>query len=94
MKVKLNERGLLIGQESGGIAGGSNSGIQMRLHLPNTRGVVLIPLVAAHYQVGNNFDLTAGLIPDIPVEWIEEDLQQGNDPVLQIAETWIRRQIN
>ena len=90
LKVKLSERGLILGEETGGVAGGSNSGVAMRLKLPNTKGTVLIPLVAAHYDLHGRAEASEGVIPDIPVMFSPEDLERGFDAEVFYIERFLK----
>jgi C-terminal processing protease CtpA/Prc len=81
--VKDNNRGVFIGEESGGTISGNNSGGFAMVTLPNTRLGLDIPLLRYVMHLEQKHPHDRGILPDHPVEITVDDVLQKKDPVLQ-----------
>ena len=90
-KVKQTGRGTLLGQETGGLAGGTNAGVFLRLDFPNTKGKAIIPLVAIHHRDLEGLNPRKGIVPDVVVPWTQDDLAARNDPVIDAVRRLISK---
>ncbi len=89
--LKMTERALFIGEETGGAYEGNVSGYSESIKLPNTKIKIKIPTV--HFQINVNPALRGrGVLPDhrIPQTW--EDYLDTQNSKLEFAKDLIRNQ--
>jgi C-terminal processing protease CtpA/Prc len=85
-----NNRGVFVGEETGGRYYGNNSGTMLELTLPNTGIVVIVPLFQFVMAVPALAD-DRGILPDYAVSPTPEDFVAGVDTELVFALNLIRQ---
>lgn len=83
--AKSNNRGLFIGEETGGGYYGNTSGDRATIFLPNTKIRVNIPLTRYTMAVKPLKHAGRGIVPDIEVEPTIDDKVSGRDPQMEKA---------
>jgi len=83
--VRDNERGIFIGEESGGTISGNNSGGFAQVKLPNTHLELAVPLLGYHMFLQRQHAQGRGILPEHPVLMTLDDILEQKDPVLQKA---------
>lgn len=89
--AKSNNRGLFIGEETGGGYYGNTSGDEAIVTLPNTKINCRIPKVKYTMAVREIPQKDRGVIPDLPVYPTIDDLIENKDSQLEFALTIIRQ---
>ena len=76
--LKHKSKAIIIGEETGGNATGSNAVISGKIILPNTKIIVHIPMYHLYHDV--NIENTGhGVIPDYPTNYKKEEVINGID---------------
>lgn len=83
--VQSNERGWIVGQETGGGYYGNNSGGMMRLTLPNSKLIVVLPPLKYTMAVKDIGKYDRGVIPDVPVNKCIHDITSDEDQILNAS---------
>jgi len=83
--VRDNNRGVFIGEESGGAISGNNSGGFAMIRLPNTHLGLDIPLLGYHMYLQQKHAEDRGILPNHLVNISVNDILQRKDPVLEKA---------
>lgn len=83
--AKSNERGIFIGEETGGGYYGNTSGHKIALELPNTKIRVNIPMIKYVMSVRQSKYKDRGIIPDYVVVLSINDYMQHKDPQMDLA---------
>jgi len=83
--VKSNERGLIVGIETGGGYYGNNSGGMLIRQLPNSKLKVVVPPMKYIMAVRDLGNYSRGVIPDIPVHININEVISGKDQILNTA---------
>jgi C-terminal processing protease CtpA/Prc len=83
--VRDNNRGIFIGEESGGTISGNNSGGFAQVTLPHTRLGLDIPLLRYNSYLGQKHQEDRGILPHYPVTITARDILQKKDPVMEKA---------
>jgi len=82
--LKMTDRGIFIGEETGGTYEGNVSGYSEKVKLPNSKIKVNIPTV--HFQINVSPDTRGrGVMPDYTVPQTWEDYMKGNNSKLDFA---------
>jgi C-terminal processing protease CtpA/Prc len=82
--ARFNKRALFIGEETGGTFEGDTSGISEEILLPNTGFLVSFGLIRYDMAV-NGLAHGRGILPDLSLTPLMQDLLNNNDVVLQGA---------
>ncbi|UOQ52038.1 S41 family peptidase [Hymenobacter cellulosivorans] len=88
--VRAQGRATFIGQETGGAAGGDNSGFFAFVNLPHS-GITMGLPVWSYYMAQPGSHPERGIIPDYVVEPTAADVLSGTDPEMQLAQDLIRK---
>ena len=83
--VRDNNRGVFIGEESGGAISGNNSGGFAQVKLPNTLLGLDIPLLGYYMYLNHHYQQDRGILPEYPVNISVNDIQKQQDAVLEKA---------
>jgi hypothetical protein len=83
--VRDNNRGIFIGEESGGAISGNNSGGFALVKLPNTHLGLDIPLLGYYMYLQHHHQQDRGILPEQPVKISVNDILEQKDPVLEKA---------
>jgi len=83
--VRDNNRGVFLGEESGGALIGNNSGGFAMIKLPNTHLGLDIPLLGYYMYLQQQHEQARGILPEHPVNISVSDILQRKDPVLEKA---------
>ena len=83
--AKTNNRGLFIGEETGGGYYGNNCGNFIETLLPNTKFVLSIPTTKYTMEVRPSIYIDRGIIPDIEVLPTIDDIIHKRDVQLNYA---------
>jgi C-terminal processing protease CtpA/Prc len=83
--VRDNNRGVFIGEESGGAISGNNSGGFAQVKLPNTHLGLDIPLLGYYIYLQHNHQQDRGILPEHPVTISVNDILEQKDPVFEKA---------
>lgn len=89
--VKSNQRGLIIGDETGGSYYGNNSGGMLKRKLPNSKLKVIIPPMKYYLAVEDVGNYSRGVIPDIQVKKNMDHIGSNDDITLKLALKTIRQ---
>lgn len=89
--ARSNNRGLFIGEETGGGYYGNTSGDEAIVTLPNSKITCRIPKVKYTMAVREIPQKDRGVIPDLPVYPVIDDLIENKDRQLEFALTFIRQ---
>lgn len=86
--IKMTERGIFIGEETGGAYEGNVSGYTNTIKLPNTKIKINIPIV--HFQIDVQPQIRGrGIIPDYEVPETWEDYLNGRNSKLEFVKKLI-----
>ena len=86
--IKMTERGVFIGEETGGAYEGNVSGYSRTIKLPNTKIKIDIPTV--HFQINVQPKIRGrGILPDYQVSQSWEDYLNGINSKLEFAKKLI-----
>lgn len=83
------KRATFIGEETGGVAEGNNSGVEIGLTLPESQLHIGIPTYR-YYNVGGKGNRRRGTLPTHAVRQTVDDLAKGRDTVLEFTLGLIR----
>jgi hypothetical protein len=79
------KRATFIGEESGGGYYGNTSGMMLLVTLPNTKVMMLVPLMTYYMAVKGYKAAAHGVVPDHPVEYSIGELLEGKDKEMELA---------
>jgi C-terminal processing protease CtpA/Prc len=83
--VRDNNRGIFIGEESGGTISGNNSGGFAQVKLPHTHLGLDVPLLGYYVFLQHQHPSDRGILPEHPVNLTVKDILENKDPVLETA---------
>jgi C-terminal processing protease CtpA/Prc len=91
--VKMNQRGISIGQETGTTISQMNAVKFASVNIANTGLTMSMPLVKCVFYKTSKSDLSwgRGVIPDYPIDLKFEDFFSGNDRILNFTIDLIRK---
>lgn len=89
--LKYNKKALFIGEETGGGFQGNNSGMMPESDMKPSGLVVTIPLQKYYTAVDSTLYAGKGTIPDYPVTYSPQELINGKDKEMALAEDLIRK---
>lgn len=88
--LRMTDRAIFIGEETGGAYEGNVSGSNRYIKLPNTKIKVKIPLI--HYRIAVEPDLKGrGVLPEYEVPQSWRDIVEGKNSKLEFALNLIRK---
>lgn len=89
--LNYNKKAKFIGEETGGGFQGNNSGMMPESEVRPSRLVVTIPLQKYYTAVDSTLHTGKGTIPDYPVTYSPQELINGKDKEMALAENLIRK---
>ncbi|MEO0340242.1 MAG: S41 family peptidase, partial [Bacteroidota bacterium] len=82
--IKMTNRGVFIGEETGGAYEGNVSSFNETIKLPNSKIKIAIPIV--HFQIDVEPTLRGrGILPDYPVSQTQNDYMNQRNAKLEYA---------
>lgn len=89
--ARSQQRGVFVGEETGGAYEGNTSGQQLTLVLPNTQTTISFGLIQYDMAVRKTAQKASGVLPDHAIQPTMNDLLNGKDPQLEYALELARR---
>ena len=91
-RLRETDKGIFIGEETGGVHGSFTAGTTLVYTLPNTGIELAVPILKYNMLKAKPAETGRGVMPDHLVRVRPEDLVSGEDRVLKFAIELVRRQ--